>query len=330
MEKILLLGDSKVKKEIKIEEIFKNRENIEKIKITSETYSDEDINKHFSMLGLFFEKKMIVISGFNNLQLSQQERISNLISKSDSSLPITVVLDVEKENKYLKNISFDEKYELILPLPWQEELWIKYIEEISSVFNKKIEKEAAVKLIELIGKKEELLYEEIKKLFIFSDNNIISLKEVTDICSYFPTTSYEELCYDLARKKFSMAIEKFKSVINMPNFSPISLANYIFRYFLDLYAVILNTEKKLKYTWPEIMKISQKTEVSSQRVANFLGFSFKTDKGNKLNLQKMYDIEYLEKILIKIENLDRLLKIGENSKVLFVNFFDELCNSYNF
>ncbi|MGB4715540.1 MAG: hypothetical protein WBH38_08350, partial [Defluviitoga tunisiensis] len=54
-------------------------------------------------------------------------------------------------------------------------------------------------------------------------------------------------------------------------------------------------------------------------------FNFKTDKERKINLQKLYTSASIENILLKIEEIDRLLKMGENPKVLFSNLFHYIC-----
>jgi DNA polymerase-3 subunit delta len=325
VETILILGDSKILKNKKIEEIIDNNKNAELVRISSENYDDEVLDKTFTMGSLFAKEKTIIFSEFTEFKIPQQEKISRFLSKQKETFIGTVIIDAKRESKALSNIKFDKKFEFPLPLPWQDDLWIKFVKNISTMFGKNIDDETVYRLLELIGKNEELLYEEIRKVSIYTDKEKISYEEVKDILSSFPTITYEELCYSLAKKNFVQTLDKFTTLTNSPQFSPIALNSYLFNYYLDFLSVMLNTETKFSYSWPEISKISKDSEVSQQRVASFLGFNFKTDKERKINLKKLYTSASIENILLKIEEIDRLLKMGENPKVLFSNLFHYIC-----
>jgi DNA polymerase-3 subunit delta len=325
METILMLGDSKILKNKKIEEIIDNNKNAELVRISSENYDDEVLDKTFTMGSLFAKEKTIIFSEFTEFKIPQQEKILKFLSKQKDAFIGTVIVDAKKESKSISNVKFDKKFDYPLPLPWQDDLWIKFVKNISTMFGKNIDDDTAYKFLELIGKSEELLYEEIRKVAIYIDKDKITYEEVKEILSVFPTTTYEELCYSLAKKDFVQTLDRFNGLTNSPQFSPIALNSYLFNYYLDFLFVVLNAETKPSYSWPEISKISKDSEVSQQRVANFLGFNFKTDKERKINLKKLYTTASIENILLKIEEIDRLLKMGENPKVLFSNLFHYIC-----
>ncbi|HOB16416.1 MAG TPA: hypothetical protein PK894_05555 [Defluviitoga sp.] len=328
METILILGDSKILKNKKIEEILNKHKNAELIRISPENYDDELLDKIFTMGSLFAQEKIVVFFEFSEFKIHQQEKITKFLTKQKDSFIGTIIVDTKKESKSLTNIKFDKKFEFSLPSPWQDDLWLKFIKNISDMFGKSMDEEVAFRFLELVGKNEELLYEEIKKVSIYTENEIINLVEVEEILSVFPAITYEELCYSLVKKDFSQTIDKFAVLANSPQFSPIALNSYLFTYFLDLLSVKLNTlstKNQPSYTWPEISKISKEAEVSQQRVANFLGFNFKTDKERKINISKIYDLKIIEQILLEIEEMDRILKLGGNSKVLFPKFFHNIC-----
>jgi len=327
LQKILILGNSTIQKRIIIEEIINNAPSAEIVTLSPENYSDEDINNLFSMGSIFSKERIIIISDFDSFKIPFQEKISTLLKNYENAFEGTLVLNSQKESKYLKGINFERKIEAMIPPPWKDDLWIEMLKDLASKLNKQLSNETAEKIIQFVGKNEDLLYEEIKKLSIYSDTEIISLKDVDDVSTYFSTASYEELCYDLATKKLSNALTQLQSIIKSSSFSPIALANYLYKYFLDLYSVILNGERKTNYNWSEIIKISKESMVSQQRVASFLGFNFKNDKVKKVNVEKLFSPSSLEKIIIDLEELDRSLKIGSEPKVLFSTLFEKICSA---
>ncbi|POZ88730.1 MULTISPECIES: hypothetical protein [Petrotoga] len=327
MQKILILGNSTIQKRIRIEEIIEKFPNAEIVTLSPENYVDEEINNIFTMGSIFSKDRIIVISDFDSFKILYQEKISTLLKHYDNAVKGILILDSQKENKYLKEINFDRKIEAMIPPLWKDELWIEMVKDLASKLHKQLSNETAEKIIQFVGKNEDLLYEEIKKLSIYSNMEIISIKDVEDVSTYFSTASYEELCYDLITKKLSNSLIKLHSIVKSSSFSPIALANYLYKYFLDLYSVILNSERKANYNWSEVMKISKDSMVSLQRVASFLGFNFKTDKVKKINVEKLYSPTSIEKIIIDIEELDRSLKTGGEPKVLFPKLFEEICSA---
>jgi len=327
LQKILILGNSTIQKRIRIEEIIEKFPNAEIVTLSPENYVDEEINNIFTMGSIFSKDRIIVISDFDSFKILYQEKISTLLKHYDNAVKGILILDSQKENKYLKEINFDRKIEAMIPPLWKDELWIEMVKDLASKLHKQLSNETAEKIIQFVGKNEDLLYEEIKKLSIYSNMEIISIKDVEDVSTYFSTASYEELCYDLVTKKLSNSLIKLHSIVKSSSFSPIALANYLYKYFLDLYSVILNSERKANYNWSEVMKISKDSMVSLQRVASFLGFNFKTDKVKKINVEKLYSPTSIEKIIIDIEELDRSLKTGGEPKVLFPKLFEEICSA---
>jgi len=327
LQKILILGNSTIQKRIRIEEIIEKFPNAEIVTLSPENYVDEEINNIFTMGSIFSKDRIIVISDFDSFKILYQEKISTLLKHYDNAVKGILILDSQKENKYLKEINFDRKIEAMIPPLWKDELWIEMVKDLASKLHKQLSNETAEKIIQFVGKNEDLLYEEIKKLSIYSNMEIISIKDVEDVSTYFSTASYEELCYDLITKKLSNSLIKLHSIVKSSSFSPIALANYLYKYFLDLYSVILNSERKANYNWSEVMKISKDSMVSLQRVASFLGFNFKTDKVKKINVEKLYSPTSIEKIIIDIEELDRSLKTGGEPKVLFPKLFEEICSA---
>ncbi|PNR97762.1 DNA polymerase III subunit delta [Petrotoga olearia] len=327
MQKIFILGNSTIQKRIRIEEIIEKSPSAEIVTLSPENYVDEDINNLFTMGSIFSTNRIIIISDFDSFKIPYQEKISTLLKNYENSFEGILILDSQKENKYLKEINFDKKIEAMVPPPWKDELWIGMVKDLAGKLNKQLSNETAEKIIQFVGKNEDLLYEEIKKLSIYSDTEIISIKDVEDVSTYFSTANYEELCYDLATKRLPHSLIKLQLMVKSSLFSPIALANYLYRYFLDLYAVILNTERKTTYNWSEIVKISKESMVSQQRVASFLGFNFKNEKVKKTNVEKLYSTSSIEKIIINLEELDRSLKIGGEPKVLFPKLFEEICSS---
>lgn len=325
LSRILLLGNSSIKKRMKIEEIKKNNQDAEFIRLFPENYSSENFSNIFTMGDLFSKKKIIIISEFDKYNISQQEKIARLINQVGEAFKGFIILESQNETKILKSIKFEIKVDANQPPPWKEDLWINYLKEIANKFSKNLNDEAAEKLIQIVGKNEELIYEEIKKLSIYSKSNDILSQEIQEISSVFSTVNLEELCYELARKNQKKVQDEFQKAVSSSNFTSIGMLGYMNRYFLDLYSVILYGENKKYYTWPEIAKISKESQVSQQRVASFLGYNFKSDKTKKTNLENMYSTISLGKIIIEVEKLDRSLKAGGDAKVLLASFFHDFC-----
>ncbi|BBE31906.1 DNA polymerase III subunit delta [Tepiditoga spiralis] len=318
MKKILIYGDSLIKKELIIKKFFTNN-NFEKL--SKENYTFEKINTLLSTRGMFTKKKDILIENFDDFKTSQKKEITSLLNNEILTDGILIV----SSKKEIKNINFDEKKKAFLPKPWEEDKWIKFINELAEP--KKIKNEASEYLLSLLGNNDLYLYGEIKKLKIYS-NEFITFNDVVEIGSNFSKSNLEDFFYYLSSKKINEVIKHFKNISNN-DFDSIMFNSFAFKYFFDLYKVISFVEKKNKYTWPEVEKIKNETKVNSQRVRNFLGINFKNDKIKKINLVKLYEIKELRNILIEIEKIDRKLKIGADHRVIFLDFFEKVCRYEN-
>ena len=115
METILMLGDSKILKNKKIEEIIDNNKNAELVRISSENYDDEVLDKIFTMGILFAKEKTIIFSEFNEFKIPQQEKISRFLSKQKETFIGTVIIDAKRESKALQTSNLIKSLNFLYP-----------------------------------------------------------------------------------------------------------------------------------------------------------------------------------------------------------------------
>ncbi|PWJ95878.1 DNA polymerase III delta subunit [Oceanotoga teriensis] len=319
MEKIYIKGDSEILKKMKFEEIIKNKKNPLEV-IIPEDFDESNVYKLFTMMGMFATEKTCLIKNFEKLKDDQKKLIKKLLSIEDSTVS-TLIITSRGKTGLSKSIKFDHIFEYKLPNPWEEDKWVKIIEDIAKKFDKNIDKNAAIRLIELAGKNDEYLYQEIKKLSIYSSETI-SFNDVNEISSSFSNPEYEDICYAISSKSFQIALKKIDELMEDPTFYPLTFLYYLFNYFLDMIKVVYNGEGKLKYTWNQVEKISNNSGVKKGRTKNFLGVNFKNDYIRRINHERIYDIQSIEEILIEIEKLDRRIKYGENFKIIITDLIN--------
>ncbi|KAF2955756.1 hypothetical protein [Marinitoga sp. 38H-ov] len=321
MKKILIYGDSQIKKNITIKNLIKNSDG-SLIKISKSLKNPiEELNNNLMSNSLFGDKKNILIEDINKFS----EKIKNTILdqiKDFSSENIDVLI-ITNDSSKLK-IKFDDILDCSLPKHWEEDKWIKFIKEIALFFNTDINDNAAEYLLNLYGYNDIYLFEEIKKLSIYSDNNI-NIEDIKEIGYLYSNIDFENFAYLLSSKRKEEVLELAKKYLSNPDFNLTPFIWFLFNYFLDLYRVIINIEPKKKFSWPEAQKLSQDTKVSKMRVKKFLGIRFKNEKEFYANHTLFYTKKDLMDIIIKLEEYDRLAKIGENKDLIFMNIILDIC-----
>ncbi|MBM7560035.1 DNA polymerase III subunit delta [Marinitoga litoralis] len=320
MKKILIFGDSKIKKNITIKNLLKEYSGT-LVKISKSSKDPlEELNNNIMSNSLFGDKKNILIDELNKFSDKIKDTIINQIKELESE---DIELFIISNDSKLK-IKFDQTFDCSLPKHWEVDKWINFIKDIASFFNTTIKDDAAEYLLNLYGYNDVYLFEELKKLSIYSDETITT-EDIKEIGYLYSNIDFENFSYLLSSKRKEEVLELAKKYLSNPDFYITPFISYLFRYFLDLYRVIINIEPKKKFSWPEAQKISQDTDVSKMRVKKFLGIRFKNEKEFYANHTLFYTKKDLMDIIIKLEEYDRLAKIGENKDLIFMNIIFDIC-----
>ncbi|KLO24519.1 MULTISPECIES: DNA polymerase III subunit delta [unclassified Marinitoga] len=319
MKKILIFGDSKIKKDMALKKFY-NIE-ISNISITPDSPSPiDEIKNNVLSNSLFGDKKNVIIKDFNKFNKKNQKEILDIINNIYSeSIENLIILN----NTKIK-ADFEEFIECSLPKPWEDEKWRKYIKDIVSFFGKKIEENAISYILETYGNDDNYLFEELKKAAIYSDE-VITLNDIKEIGTTHININFEEFSYLLSSKRKEEVLKMAKDFLSSPDFNIISLLGYLFKYFFDLYRVIINVELKKKFNWPEVQKVSQLTNVSKMRVKKFLGVKFKNEKIFYANHTLFYKKKDIMNIIIKLEEYDRMAKTGEKGDLILLDLIYYIC-----
>ncbi|WGS64094.1 DNA polymerase III subunit delta [Marinitoga aeolica] len=319
MKKILIYGDSNIKKEMTLKGLYNKELDIVKISPNSQDPLNE-IKSNILSNSLFGDKKILIIKDFDKFNKKEQDEILMLLKDiySDSIEKLIIMSSTKIKSK------FDKEIECVLPKPWEEEKWMNYVKEIAQFFNKEINEDAIHYILEIYGKDDNYLFEEIKKISIYSDGKI-KKKDIKEIGFLHVNVDFEEFSYLLSSKRKEEVIEMAKSFLSLPDFNIIFLLGYLFKYFFDLYRVIINVETKKKFSWPEVQKISQLTNVSKMRVKKFLGVKFKNEKNFYANHSILYTKKEIMDIIIKLEEYDRMAKTGEKKDLILLNLIQDIC-----
>jgi len=318
MKKILIYGDSNIKKEMALKRFIDSDLDIVKILAIDKNAINNIKNNLFSN-SLFGTKKILIINNFDKFNKKDQEEIIQIIKNVTSESIEKLIIISNGKIKY----TFDEIVECMLPKPWEEDKWNKYVKEIAGFFNKDIEDEAIHYILSIYGADDNYLFEEIKKLSIYSDS-VIKKDDVKEIGFSYSNIDFEDFAYLLSSKRKEEVVEMAKTFLNSPDFNINFLLAYLFKYFFDLYRVIINVEVKKKFSWPEVQKISQVTNVSKMRVKKFLGVKFKNEKTFYANHALFYSRKEVMDIIIRLEEYDRLIKIGEKKEIILLNLIQDI------
>ncbi|SHE28492.1 DNA polymerase III, delta subunit [Marinitoga hydrogenitolerans DSM 16785] len=319
MEKILIFGDSNIKKEMALKQLYEKELNIVKISPNSQNPINE-IKNNMQSNSLFGDKKILIIKDFDKFNKKEQNEISKIIKEfySDSIEKLIILSNTKVKSDFNKQI------ECNLPKPWEEKKWKDYVKEIASFFNSEIQDDAIQYILEMYGNNDNYLFEEIRKMSIYS-NGFIKKEDVKEIGFSYVNIDFEKFSYLLSSKRKEEVLEVAKNLLSSQDFNIIFLLGYLFKYFFDLYRVIISVEQKKKFSWPEVQKISQVTNVSKMRVKKFLGVKFKNEKDFYANHTLFYSKKDIMNIIIKLEEYDKMAKSGEKTDLILMNLIQNIC-----
>lgn len=321
----IVSGSSYIKKENLIKNSWESFQG-QKTLVSKENYTKSSLEEVFSTKGMFSQEKLVIIKELDSFKAKEIKDVVRILSLgcSASAADVKVIITVTSETEDIKKIKADEKIDAALPKPWEDNEWKDFIDSIAAQFGKKIEKRATEYLLQNLGREDTYLYEEISKLSIYAQTDTITLEDAVQIGYIFSDPELEDMCYLMACKKTDRVMDMLDKILDNSEFNAPATVGFMYKYFLDLYKVILNAPGMKKYTWANIQKIAKDCGIkNSSRVRAFLGVTFQNDTIKKINLENMYDPSKLRRIIIMLEQLDRQVKSTDNFKIAFSTFFRE-------
>lgn len=317
---VYLTGDSELRKELYIREFLKKEKNCEYRKIFSDENGkiQELINASMSG-GLFSNRKIYDLVDFDQWSKSEREEFSKIdFSKEE----LIVFVRTEKVGKDVK----DSKHVSILsfekPKEWEEEKWIEFIVENSKWLGVELPNQMAIELFRLIGTDEMALLTELEKLRVYSDR--ISLEDIGEIVYKRTVSKLDEFLFALSEMQLVKAYGLVDEVVKQ--YEPVIVVYSLSKHFIDLMQIVVLCSGKPFYPWPEIVEISKKTSVPIPKVARFVGFKFKDSKYMPVNHMEMYTPKKIKSILEILYYIDRQVKLGNELKILLLDFIQKLKN----
>lgn len=264
----------------------------------------EDVVIDASYVGLFNDDRAIVVREVNYFggkpkYEEQVNKLFNLINNLDSS--ITLVLICNNLNKTKDTAKELLKKTEFIDLYIKDEEIDNYINDYISKINVTIEPKALAKLKENTVNNIDLLFNEIDKLALITNN--ITWKVVNEYGSSYiipkgvgEETDYNDITFKftdaIANKKFKDAFAYFDKIVERGD---------------DMYALIglINGQFSNIY----LVKEAVNEGLSDETIANELGF-----KSGRVYILKrignLYTLDELRDIIINLSNIDIKIKLG--------------------
>ncbi|MGM0640256.1 MAG: DNA polymerase III subunit delta [Thermotogota bacterium] len=317
MNRILVHGNSEIKKRIEIDK--RKDENVELHIITPENYQESSFLNIFQVGSMFSNKKMVVIKNFDKFKDKDREVIAENISSENS--PVETLIITTENEKELKNLKiFKNKISAKLPAPWEKDKWRNFVNDVLKEFNKNMDNNAIDYLLEVLGKNDLFIYEEIQKLSIYTNKDFITKNDIKEIVTHFSKPEQEDLAYMISCQNEEKALELMKNLLEDPQFIPIKFLFFLTTYFYDLYKAMTTISGTKKYSWPNVENLSKELKINKNRMRSFCGLTFSNDKIEKMNVARVLKRENVAEIIFNLELLDRELKSDTNNKFAFIKF----------
>jgi len=319
MNRILVIGNSEIKKRIEIEKRID--EDVELHIITPENYKEESFLNIFQVGSMFSNEKMVVIKNFDKFKDKDREIIAENISSENSPVKVLIITtENEKELKNLKVFKKNNKILAKLPAPWEIEKWRSFVKEVLKEFDKKMENDSIDYLLEVLGQNDLFIYEEIQKLSIYTNEEYINKKDIKEIVTHFSKPEQEDIAYMISCQNEDKALELMKNLLEDPQFIPIKFMFFLTNYFYDLYKAMTTISGTKKYSWPNVQNLAKELKINKNRMRSFCGLTFSNDKTEKMNVGRVLTRENVAQILFNLEKLDRELKSDTNNKFALIKF----------
>lgn len=185
------------------------------------------------------EHRLVILKNTNLIYDAKKDDIT-ILEKYINILPKTTILIFieEKIDKKLKIFKTISKIGSVHQMDIQsEESLIKWIINVCNKNNKNISPKEAIYMIRNIGANMEVLLNEINKLVSFSNEKIITIKDIDIICTKSVESKIFDLIKFIANKNVEKALSIYKNLI-FNKTSPFMVLSLIYRQF----KIILQTK----------------------------------------------------------------------------------------
>jgi len=232
----------------------------------------------------------------------------NFSNKSDNFILIQG-RDLEKSNSLRKIFETNPNFAAIACFEEGDALIKKFIGDLLRQNNIKFSNDIIDFIFEKIGKKRDLIKNEIKKIVLFlGDEKELNLEKLEHLIVSQSESSANDFVQNFANKKYGTALFQAQKLIN-EGFSSIALIRFLTNYFSKLYSAKSDIEN---------CNIDFESAVKKQR----LFFKIEADFKRQLNNSSINNISY---ILSALQNLELSVKQGGLSgEFIFYKFLQKI------
>ena len=257
--------------------------------------SDEKLFSELSSISIFEERRLIIIREVKKLKTKKsREEFLKYIEKPNRVIVLVIISnEYDLRNSLLKNIALNSIFiDIRTPFKQKMKEWVRYI-----LKNKKINitNEALLEYIRIYGDSVSHVISEIEKTFLYNNEKIIDLDNMTNNQSYDRGFQLWHLQDSLAEKQFNESIEIYNALIQAGIAIPKIIIN-LFNLYQQMLWNKMGFSKTIGYTG--INKII-------------------TSKLNKYNVK--YTDEEIINIIQELRRIDILTKTTSINKDLLVH-----------
>jgi DNA polymerase-3 subunit delta len=255
-------------------------------------------------------KRIVVLSGVDELQLEQRHQLAELIEKVPETTCLVLTAEKLPESEVLFK-AIDKNGEVIEFSTLREEKLIERIEELVQRQGKSITPPAANKLAMAIGSDLYGLEQEMEKLVTFiGEKKSITEEEVEQLISASPEYKVYELIEQIARGEVQKSIEIVREVLFTQKYAGI-ITNQLLQDFFFLWRIFTYAGSRNDF----------------KGITAHLGLGRQAFRVSKyLNCSRNYNQEKVEQSLRKITEADRALRYNPLSpEFLIEQLVVELC-----
>jgi len=303
--------------DVKIDEITEKYENLRVVDLSNDSEYAELVDE-LSNLTLFegFETKILFLKNFDSLKKEKRKELLGMLKALKDEDNLLLFVDSGKRSKEIEG--FDSE-EITLPKPWKKKEWMKLIEKIFAEKGRKVKKDVLELLYILVGPDLELLKSEIEKLLLFSEGEI-TVEDVKEVVHKHTFSKLDDLLFFVSEGEPKKVAEIGLEVVMN---TPIQLLLYSLReHFITLFRILAKVERKQRYNWVDISRISKELSIPLLRLAGFLGFPL-GDRRTKNHLL-IYDSSILCDILMRVMKIQREFRTIEYEPRIMVTRLVEI------
>lgn len=186
----------------------------QKIDFSSELYSldsssFDEITQCLSSPPLFSELKMVLVDNVHSLSKEQVKRLIEILPLADRA---AVILYTEGKADKILTEAVRKSGKIIEHAKTSPGNIHSFIEEQFQAAGKKLSRQAAVHIAQKLGNDFGLIKNEIKKLIIFSDKEMVNIEDIQPVIAENPSAQIFELIDAVAERNSGRAMQRLGPV----------------------------------------------------------------------------------------------------------------------